>query len=108
MTTPSSTPKSNGGNVDAVPPPKPYTEYTIFFHLERAHILQSSDIIDEEVMLSLDPSHYDPLELPRPPRYEHLVLPPYWYSSSHKTATGKEHKHQKRAGPMDPETLSKT
>mmetsp|Transcript_38768 Transcript_38768/g.81203 ORF Transcript_38768/g.81203 Transcript_38768/m.81203 type:complete len:521 (+) Transcript_38768:94-1656(+) len=89
-------------------PPKPYTEYTIFFRLERAHILQSSGLIDEEVLTSLDPTHYDAVESPRPPKYEQLALPPYWYSSSHKAAIEKKRKHRKREGRMDLKTLSKT
>lgn len=89
-------------------PPKPYTEYTIFFRLERTFLLQSTGIIDDEVVSSLDPNHQDPLEFPRPPRYQGLALPPYWYSSSHKKAIEKRRKHRKREGRMDLKTLSKT
>ena len=96
--------KSDDSNL----PPKPYTEYTIFFRLERAYILQRSGIIDEETLAVIDPTHNDPLEFPRPPKYTTLVLPPYWYSSSHKAAIEKKRKHRKREGRMDLKTLSKT
>ena len=71
MTNSFSPPKSNDNNKDkniikTSLPRKPYTEYTIFFRLERACILQSSGIIDEEVVALLDPNHHDPLEFPRP------------------------------------------
>ena len=68
MTMPNSLspPKSKDNNNKTSLPTKPYTEYTIFFRLERTYILQSSGIIDEEVVASLDPNHRDPLEFPRP------------------------------------------
>lgn len=88
--------------------PKPYTEYTIFFRLERAHILQSSGIIDEEIMSSLDPNHKDALEFPRPAKYQSVSLSPYWYSSAHKAAIEKKRKHRKRQGRLDLKTLSRT
>jgi len=91
--------------------PKPYTEYTIYFRLERAHLLQTSTgCIDEETLPTLDPNHTDPLEFPRPAKYENTALPPYWYSSFHKKDLEKNRKHRKRAGggTMDLKTLSKT
>ena len=91
--------------------PKPYTEYTIYFRLERAHLLQTSTgVIDEEILPTLDPNHTDPLEFPRPAKYENIALPPYWYSSFHKKDLEKNRKHRKRAGggTMDLKTLSKT
>lgn len=89
---------------------KPYSEYTIFFRLERAHILESDGVIDDEVLGALDPDHKDPTEFPRPARYASLVLPPYWYSAEHKAALEKRRKHRKREGSsrMDFPTLSKT
>jgi len=88
--------------------PKPYTEYTIFFRLERAHILQSSGIIDEEIISSLNPNHQDPLEFPRPTKYQSVTLSPFWYSSGHKAAIEKKRKHRKRKGRLDLKTLSQT
>ena len=91
--------------------PKPYTEYTIYFRLERAHLIQTSTgVIDEEILPTLDPNHTDHLEFPRPAKYENIALPPYWYSSFHKKDLEKNRKHRKRAGggTMDLKTLSKT
>ena len=108
MTNSLSPPKSKDNNNKTSLPRKPYTEYTIFFRLERTYILQSSGIIDEEVVASLDPNHHDPLEFPRPDKYQCLTLPPYWYSSSHKVAIEKKRRHRKHKGRMDLKTLSKT
>ena len=92
-------------------PPRPYTEYNIFFRIERARMLQSAGLIDDEIVCSLDPSHVDPLECPRPAGYEFVSLPPYWYSrssSSSDAPTRKRRKHRKREGGMDLKTLSRT
>ena len=55
-----------------------------------------------------DPNHYDPLEFPRPSKYQDVIMYPYWYSSSHKAAIEKKRKHRKLKGRMDFKTLSKT
>lgn len=90
-------------------PPKPYSEYTIFFRLERAYLIQSSGAqIDEECLAALDPNHRDALEFPRPEKYHQVILPPYWYSSAHRAAMEKKRKHKKRDGRMSFKTLSKT
>ena len=99
---------SHSTHICATLPPKPYTDYTIFFRLERTRILQSSGIIDEEILSSLDPNHRDAIEFPRPLKYQNLDLPPYWYSSLHKADTEKKRKHRKREGRLDLKTLSKT
>jgi len=87
----------------------PYTSYNVFFRLEHAYILQSTEgAVDEEILSSLDPHHSDPVEFPRPAKYAHLVLPPYWYSSLHSDAVEKKRRHRKRHGRLDMVTLSKT
>ncbi len=97
--------KSKGGSSKD----RPYSEYSIFFILENAHVNQSAGIIDQEVVSFLDPNHKDDLELPRPKKYENLVLPPYWYSRAHKSAIEKKRKHRKRgtANRMNMKELSK-
>ncbi|KAL9189755.1 hypothetical protein ACHAXT_009430 [Thalassiosira profunda] len=100
--------RTAGAHRAGVSIPKPYTEYTIFFRLERARILQQQGIIDEETVQSLDPSHADDLEFPRPAGYEKITMPPFWYSSSHKAVVEKKRKHRKREGRMDLKTMSKT
>jgi len=88
---------------------QPYTSYNIYFRLEHAYIVQSTEgVVDEEVLASLDPNHSDPVELPRPAKYAHLVLPPYWYSSLHSATVEKKRRHRKRNGRLDMVTLSKT
>ena len=66
--------------------------YTLFFRLERAHILQKecpagtkmTDRIDKEVLDLIEQGvRPDPVEFPRPQRYADLVLSPYWFSSLH-------------------------
>lgn len=98
-------------SIDAItPPPKPYTEYTIFFRLEQTYIIQTTTgQVDEEVLdaLKLHPNHHDPLEHPRPTKYRDIQMTPYWYSSAHKAAYEKKRKHRKRPGRMDLKTLSK-
>lgn len=89
-------------------PPKPYTDYTIFFRLEQSRIIQSSTgVIDDDILASLDPEHHDELDFPRPSKYADTVLRPYWYSSAHKASVDKKRKHRKRKGRMDLKTLSK-
>ena len=98
-------------NIDTItPPPKPYTEYTIFFRLEQTYIIQTTTgQVDEEVLdaLKLHPNHHDPLEHPRPTKYRDIQMMPYWYSSAHKAAYEKKRKHRKRPGRMNLKTLSK-
>ena len=84
---------SKQGKKNALKPavPKPYIAYTLFFQLERAHILQQecpestvlADRIDKEVVNTIDSATLDPVEHPRPVRYEKLLLLPFWYSSLH-------------------------
>ena len=101
--------KGSMSNSKLLPPKKPYTEYTIFFRLEQSRIVQSTgSAINEEVLASYDPNHYDPLEFPRPSKYQDVIMYPYWYSSSHKAAIEKKRKHRKLKGRMDFKTLSKT
>jgi hypothetical protein len=76
--------------------PKPYSSYTIYFRLERFHILQSSGSYDSEIKHSRP--HYDAVEHPRPRKYVDLVLPPNWYSSLHRKEAEKRRKHRKTEG----------
>ena len=91
-------------------PPKPCTEYTIFFKLEQAYLTQTEggSGIAEKVTESLIPGHHDPLEWPRPERYQDIVMAPYWYSSLHKAEIEKKRKHRKLPGRMSLSELSKT
>ncbi|KAL7487009.1 hypothetical protein ACHAW6_012610 [Cyclotella cf. meneghiniana] len=69
--------------------PEPYTAYSIYFRLEHMRILQESGDIDLHFQSSIRGSFYDPLEHPRPEKYKHCVLPPYWYSSAHRENVGR-------------------
>lgn len=80
--------------------------YTLFFRLERAHILQNecpagtpmTDRIDKEVLDLIEQGvRPDPVEFPRPQRYANLVLSPYWFSSLHQKDYERTRKHVKRA-----------
>ena len=91
-------------------PTKPYTDYTMFFRLEQAYITQTTTgEVDPEVIKLLDPNHTDDVEFPRPEKYKDVIMPPYWYSSSHKKAAYKKRKHRKRKGSerLDLKALSK-
>ena len=90
-------------------PTKPYTDYTMFFRLEQAYITQTTTgEVDPEIIKLLDPNHTDDVEFPRPEKYKDVIMPPYWYSSSHKKAAYKKRKHRKRKGSerLDLKTLS--
>ncbi|KAL9180520.1 hypothetical protein ACHAXT_010973 [Thalassiosira profunda] len=88
--------------------PKPYTDYTLFFRLEKSRLAQlATGEVDAEVTAALDPSHRDPLEFPRPAGYEDVVMPPFWYRSDERRVE-KMRRHRKRRGRMDMATLSKT
>ncbi len=63
-------------------PPKPYTDYVIYARLERVRLLQSVGCSDIGLSAGYEPNHHDPLEHPRPPKYQDIKLPPYWYSGS--------------------------
>lgn len=78
--------------------PKPYSAYTIYFRLERMRILHENGVPDNEIKASFDPSHFDPLEHPRPLIYRDVALPPYWYSSIHRKEVEKKRKHRKQEG----------
>ncbi|KAL3804475.1 hypothetical protein HJC23_002514 [Cyclotella cryptica] len=73
--------------------PQAYTPYTIYFRLERLHILQSHHGFPPPP--SYDPSHYDPNEYPRPSKYVNTKLPPFWYSSASRAVEEKKRKHRK-------------
>lgn len=85
-------------------PPRSYTEYNIFFQLERERILmelekenqvKEDDCIEEEEVVLNKPS--DPNDiLPRPPRFAHLKLLPKWYDSKHRLAENKKNKEKRK------------
>lgn len=86
-------------------PPRSYTEYNIFFQLERERILmelekenQTKDegcISEKEEVVMNQPS--DPNDiLPRPPRFAHLKLLPKWYDSKHRLAENKKNKEKRK------------
>jgi len=103
-------PKQKEKPPDYTLPLKPYTEYTIFFKLEQAYLTQTEggSGIAEEVRESLIPGHHDPLEWPRPKRYQDIIMAPYWYSSLHKAEIEKKRKHRKLPGRISLSELSKT
>ena len=98
-------------------PPRPYTEYNIFFQLERERILTEledkkkekdgeGDEGDEDLSSSIEkvlnqPSDENDL-LPRPPQFAHLKLSPKWYDSTVRIAQNKlnksKRKHRKTHG----------
>lgn len=110
-------------------PPRPYTEYNVFYHLEHKRILgeleeeqrqnqdtESGGDKNEESMVTYaegkttakegvilnhpsDPSDI----LPRPPRFAHLHLSPLWYDSTQKT----KRKHRKSHGLIAFEDLTR-
>jgi len=91
-------------------PPKPFTDYTIFFRIEKAYLTQIVDggAVDPLVLAAHDPNHHDPLEMPRPERYQDVIMAPYWYSSLHKAKIEKKRKHRKVPGRMSLSEMSKT
>ena len=86
--------------------PKPYTAYTIYWRLERIHILQEAGYIDDEIKAVYDPNHFDELEHPRPTKYKNTVLPPYWYSSMRRQELERKRKHRKQEGAIDKTVLT--
>lgn len=95
-------------------PPRPYTEYNIFFQLERDRILKELEdkkseesgegneepSSPEEKILN-QPSDENDI-LPRPPQFAHLKLSPKWYDSTVRIAQNKlnksKRKHRKTHG----------
>ena len=85
-------------------PPRPYTEYNIFFQLERERILmelekecrtkENVDIKEEEPVLNRPSDEHD--VLPRPSRFAHLQLLPKWYDSTHRLAESKKNKEKRK------------
>jgi hypothetical protein len=87
--------------------PRPFTAYTIYFRLEHHRILQSAGPVDESLLSNIVPNHFDPVEHPRPSKYENVLLPPYWYQSLSKANLEKKRKHRKGKSRIDLRTLSK-
>eukprot|EP00956_Cyclotella_meneghiniana_P032943 scaffold92252_cov71-Cyclotella_meneghiniana.AAC.4 len=66
--------------------PEPYTPYFIYFLLENMRLLQINyPHIPLCNAANNNTLHNDPQEHPRPLKYQSLHLPPYWYSSSHRS-----------------------
>ncbi|KAL7461229.1 hypothetical protein ACHAXS_001655 [Conticribra weissflogii] len=76
--------------------PKPYTQYTIFFRLERMRLLYEAGFVDDEIRATLRPGHFDKIEHPRPARYRDVEMPPFWYSSFAKHEQDGKRKHSKK------------
>ncbi|KAL7467074.1 hypothetical protein ACHAXS_007338 [Conticribra weissflogii] len=75
-------------------PPRPYSEYNLFFQLEREYILQVifdvKPIIDpSEVFCSSDDLYKGP---PLPTKYRHLVLPYDWYMPGKSQRRNRRHR----------------
>ena len=64
-------------------PPERYTPYFIYFLLENMRLLQESNTIDPKIYVAMS-KFYDPREHPRPEKYMHCILPPFWYLSGHR------------------------
>jgi hypothetical protein len=85
-------------------PPRPYTEYNIFFQLERERILMDLERENQQKELGYIPPEEhllntpsDPNDiLPRPPRFAHLKLLPKWYDSKHRLAENKKNKEKRK------------
>jgi len=97
---------------DAKKPPRPYTEYNIFFQLERERILaelesekqkenakdgktedlEESSRITKELNQPSDPNDI----LPRPPQFAHLRLGEYWYDSTYRLRQSKHTKSRRK------------
>lgn len=77
--------------------PKPYTQYTIFFRIERMRLLREAGFIDDEIRATLRPGHFDQNEHPRPAKYQDVEMPPFWYSSFAKHEHDGKRKHTKKA-----------
>ncbi len=96
-------------------PPRPYTEYNIFFQLERDRILKeledkkseeergegNEESSPPEERILNQPSDENDI-LPRPPQFAHLKLAPKWYDSTVRIAQNKlnksKRKHRKTHG----------
>ncbi|KAL3790270.1 hypothetical protein ACHAWO_001345 [Cyclotella atomus] len=85
-------------------PPRPYTEYNIFFQLERERMLMDLEkdnqikelgYVKEEEIVYNQPSDENDV-LPRPPRFAHLTLLPKWYDSKHRLAESKKNKEKRK------------
>ena len=85
-------------------PPRPYTEYNIFFQLERDRILkeledkkneESGELSTPEDRILNQPSDENDI-LPRPPQFAHLKLLPKWYDSTVRIAQNKANKTKRK------------
>ena len=62
------------------PPPRPYSEYNVFFQLERNYILQKVYAVSPEATDVFDPEDPDYKGPPLPQKYVDVVLPRRFYS----------------------------
>lgn len=71
---------------------EPYTPYFIYYLLENMRLLQvhypdiPSNILCNHDGRTNNTVFHDPQEHPRPTKYRTLHLPPYWYSSAHRSS----------------------
>eukprot|EP00571_Detonula_confervacea_P000394 CAMPEP_0172313852 /NCGR_PEP_ID=MMETSP1058-20130122/21126_1 /TAXON_ID=83371 /ORGANISM="Detonula confervacea, Strain CCMP 353" /LENGTH=269 /DNA_ID=CAMNT_0013027575 /DNA_START=14 /DNA_END=823 /DNA_ORIENTATION=- len=88
------------------PPPRPYTEYNIFFQIERECVLQNLGVTPtlraEEIFVISD-TNYDGPDLPL--RYEDVILPSDWYIPG--KAHRKKRQHRATHGKISFTDLSK-
>jgi len=84
-------------------PSRPFTEYHIFFQLERNYILQTSDK-SSHIDTTIDFGDIDPDASTRPPRYRSLTLPKQWYT---KGSRPKRRGHRKTHGKISFVELTK-
>ena len=97
--------QNNTFNPTMIPPKpsRPFTEYHIFFQLERNYILQTSDK-SSHIDTTIDFADIDPDASTRPPRYRSLTLPKHWYT---KGSRPKRRGHRKAHGKISFVELTK-
>ncbi|KAL7528477.1 hypothetical protein ACHAXR_004942 [Thalassiosira sp. AJA248-18] len=94
--------------METKPPPRPYTEYNIFFQVEREYILQNLGVVPplkpEEVFVCSDKNYKGPEEMP--PRYKDVILPSDWYIPG--KSRRKKRQHRASHGKISFTDLSKS
>eukprot|EP01083_Nonionella_stella_P264880 897927_1 len=95
-------------DADELAPPRPYTEYNIFFQIEREYILQNLGVIpnikEENIFSYNDPSYAG---LPAvPARYDGIILPSDWYVPG--KSRRKKRQHRASHGKISFTDLSKS
>ena len=99
-------PNSDDTEVRMKPPPRPYSEYNVYFQLERNYILQKVYAVPPEatdVFHPEDPEYQGP---PLPKRYADVVLPRRFYSC-YKSEAKERRRHRTTHGKIGFSELSK-